>query len=81
MRHDLGAGGNANLGSLRAHGYEERLRWSCELVQDVVKKRPYSGHLFVFRGKRADRIKILWWDGTGCAFTRSGWNVGGLCGR
>lgn len=35
------------------------------LVQDVLKKAAYSGHLFVFRGKRADRIKILWWDGTG----------------
>ena len=35
------------------------------LAQDVLKKSPYSGHLFVFRGKRADRIKILWWDGTG----------------
>jgi transposase len=35
------------------------------MVQEVIKKDPYSGHLFAFRGKRADRIKILWWDGTG----------------
>ena len=34
------------------------------MVQEVIKKDPYSGHLFAFRGKRADRIKILWWDGT-----------------
>ena len=35
------------------------------MVQDVLKRSPYCGHLFVFRGKRADRIKVLWWDGTG----------------
>ena len=26
---------------------------------------PLSGHLFVFRSRRGDRIKILWWDGDG----------------
>lgn len=41
------------------------------LAQEVVKQNPFSGHLFLFRGKRADRIKILWWDGTGlCLFAK-----------
>ena len=41
------------------------------LAQDVVKQSPYSGHIFVFRGKRSDRIKILWWDGTGlCLYAK-----------
>jgi transposase len=42
------------------------------LAQEVVKENPHSGHLFVFRGKRrADRIKILWWDGTGlCLYAK-----------
>src|SRR5437763_8879367 len=41
------------------------------MVQEVLKRSPYCGHLFVFRGKRADRIKILWWDGTGlCLFAK-----------
>jgi len=32
---------------------------------------PFSGALFVFRAKRADRVKILWWDGTGlCLFAK-----------
>jgi transposase len=35
------------------------------LVQQVLCQDPFSGHLFVFRGKRADRVKILFWDGTG----------------
>jgi transposase len=37
------------------------------LVQEVLRLDPLSGHLFVFRGKRADRVKILWWDTHGCA--------------
>ena len=26
---------------------------------------PFSGAVYVFRAKRADRVKLLWWDGTG----------------
>ena len=26
---------------------------------------PFNGALYVFRAKRADRVKIVWWDGTG----------------
>jgi transposase len=26
---------------------------------------PFSGVVYVFRAKRADRVKLLWWDGTG----------------
>lgn len=26
---------------------------------------PYSGVVYVFRAKRSDRVKLLWWDGTG----------------
>lgn len=38
-------------------------------VQTVLKENPFSGHLFVFRGRRGDRIKVLWWDGQGlCLF-------------
>ena len=39
------------------------------VVQEVLKKDPYSGHLFLFRGRRADKIKILYYDTTGlCLF-------------
>lgn len=38
-------------------------------VQTVLLKNPFSGQLFVFRGRRGDRVKILWWDGQGlCLF-------------
>ncbi len=31
-------------------------------VQSVLKADPYSGHLFVFVSRRADRAKVLFWD-------------------
>ncbi|WIM12915.1 IS66 family insertion sequence element accessory protein TnpB [Enhydrobacter sp.] len=41
------------------------------LVQGVLKQDPFSGHLFLFRGRKAELLKILWWDGTGlCLFTK-----------
>ena len=35
------------------------------VVQEQLKLDPFSGAIFVFRAKRADRVKILVWDGTG----------------
>jgi transposase len=42
------------------------------LVQGVLEQDPFTGHLFVFRGRtRANLIKIIYWDGTGfCLFTK-----------
>lgn len=34
-------------------------------VTSVLRKDPFTGTVFVFRAKRADRMKILFWDGTG----------------
>jgi transposase len=35
------------------------------LTQTVLAQDPFSGHLFVFFNKRADRCKILFWDRSG----------------
>ena len=41
------------------------------LVQETLKADPYSGHLFVFRGRRGDLIKVIWHDGQGaCLFSK-----------
>lgn len=37
------------------------------MVQDVLRQNPLSGHLFVFRSKRGDRVKILYWNTHGYA--------------
>jgi len=35
------------------------------LVSNALGEKPFSGTVFVFRSKRADRLKLLYWDGTG----------------
>ncbi|RYF55650.1 MAG: transposase [Comamonadaceae bacterium] len=35
------------------------------LVQTALTANPFSGHVFVFRGRRGDIIKVLWFDGQG----------------
>jgi transposase len=35
------------------------------LVQEELKADPFSGVIYVFRAKRADRVKLLFWDQTG----------------
>jgi transposase len=35
------------------------------LVQSALASNPFCGHVFVFRGRRGDLLKLLWWDGTG----------------
>src|ERR1700674_2692421 len=37
----------------------------AELVRQQLQGDPLSGQLFVFRNKRADRIKLLYWDEDG----------------
>ena len=40
-------------------------------VQTVLQQQPFSGHVFVFRGRRGDTIKVLWFDGDGlCLFIK-----------
>jgi len=39
------------------------------LVQESLGHNPFSGSMFVFRGRRGDRIKVLWFSGDGlCLF-------------
>ena len=35
------------------------------LVESIIQQDPFSGHLFVFRNRRRDRLKIMWWDRDG----------------
>jgi transposase len=41
------------------------------LVRETMKADPFDGAIYVFRAKRADRIKLVFWDGTGvCLFAK-----------
>jgi IS66 Orf2 like protein len=34
------------------------------LVREVMQADPFDGAIYVFRAKRADRVKLVFWDGT-----------------
>lgn len=41
------------------------------MVQTALQENPFSGHVFIFRGRRGDLIKLLWWSGDGlCLFAK-----------
>ena len=41
------------------------------MVHTALADNPFSGHVFVFRGRRGDIIKVLWFDGQGlCLFAK-----------
>lgn len=41
------------------------------MVQTALKENPFSGQVFVFRGRRGDLLKVLWYDGDGlCLFAK-----------
>lgn len=41
------------------------------MVQTALEANPFSGQVFVFRGRRGDLIKVLWYDGDGlCLFSK-----------
>jgi transposase len=40
-------------------------------VQETLRMDPFSGHLFIFRGRRGDLVKCIWHDGQGaCLFAK-----------
>ena len=41
------------------------------LVREEMRSDPFSGTIYVFRARRADRVKLVFWDGTGvCLFAK-----------
>ncbi|MGR9443509.1 IS66 family insertion sequence element accessory protein TnpB [Rhizobium leguminosarum] len=47
-----------------------RMLTLLSLVRDAGSD-PFNGALYVFRAKRADRVKIVWWDGSGvCLYAK-----------
>jgi transposase len=41
------------------------------LVKEHLKEDPFCGTIYVFRSKRADRVKLLFWDGSGvCLYAK-----------
>ena len=57
-----------------------RLSGLAAQVQTALEQQPYSGHIFIFRGRRGDMVKLLWFDVMDSACSRSDSNEGVLCG-
>ena len=56
---DAGGGGDAPVDFRKGHD------GLAAVVEHELGLDPYSGVAVVFRPKRLDRMKVLWWDGTG----------------
>lgn len=49
------------------------------LVREAMGAEPFSGTVYVFRAKRSDRVKLLFWDGSGVVLVAKRLEVGGFC--
>lgn len=58
----------ANTRVREAAGVSDRRRGFTTLAaqaEQTLQQGPFTGHMFVFRGRRGDLIRIIWWDGQG----------------
>jgi transposase len=46
------------------------------LTQNQLQQNPYTGHLFLFRSRRGDFLKVFWWDVDGFAIFAKRLEVG-----
>lgn len=52
---------------MRAHA--ARVHHVGGQAERALKQDPFAGNMFVFRGRRSDLIKIIWWDGQGACLS------------
>ena len=66
----IGLGGGIRvMVSTRPVDFRKGAEGLAALVREEMKSDPFSGVVYVFRAKRADRVKLVYWDGTGvCLF-------------
>lgn len=51
--------------ALKPVDFRKGLDGLAALVQETLKGDPFTGVIYAFRSKRADRLKLIFWDGTG----------------
>jgi transposase len=61
----------SGLSALPSRGELKGAEGLAALVREEMQSDPFSGAVYVFRAKRADRVKLIFWDGTGvCLFAK-----------
>ena len=78
---NLPAAGVRIMVASRPVDFRNGLDGLAAMVQQSLHESPFAGDLFVFRAKRADRVKILYWDGTGLCLFHSAWRRAASCGQ
>lgn len=59
------AGGVRVMMATRPVDFRKGVDGLAALVREAMGADPFSGTVYVFRSKRADRTKLVFWDGTG----------------
>ena len=64
--------------AIRPVDFRKGMDGLAALVKEELKTDPFCGVIYVFRAKRADRIKLVWWDGTGLCLMAKRLESGGF---
>lgn len=67
--HDVAVWKFQTLSGLKARRFSEGMDGLPAIVMNEFDLDPFSGAISIFRSKRADRMKIIAWDGTGLVMT------------
>lgn len=79
---DPGSERCSGMAGHRPHRHAKRIPVLGFQVQEVLKRDPLSGHLFCFRGRRGDLLKVIWHDGhRGHACSLSSWSEAAFFGH
>jgi transposase len=65
FRNDLSVEPGSDHGGHQAGRLPQGPRWIGALVKNELHKDPFTGTVFVFRSRKADRLKLIYWDGSG----------------
>jgi transposase len=71
-------GGVRVLVATRPVDFRKGMDGLAAVAKETLAQDPFSGILLVFRAKRADRIKLLFWDGTGLMLVSKRLEQGGF---
>ncbi|WP_165422262.1 IS66 family insertion sequence element accessory protein TnpB [Rhizobium ruizarguesonis] len=65
FRNDLSIKSRSDHGGDQAVDFRKGHDGLAALVKDELHKDPFTGTVFVFRSRKADRLKLINWDGSG----------------